>query len=67
MVVTPSAAGANAPGPSLGFDTFVALRWPSASKLQPSRPRATNTQPPPSVVMSQTNWAGRSMEALSSQ
>src|SRR4051794_26327463 len=62
-----SAAGANAPGPSGGVPREGGEPWPSGLKVQPCRPRPTRTQPPPSVVMSQANWVGRSRPWVSSQ
>jgi len=53
MVSVSSAAGPNALGPSTVVRTVAGLPWPLDPKVQPLRPRATSTQPPPSVVMSQ--------------
>ena len=67
MVWVSSAAGANAATPSGELRTVAGLPWPFGLKVQPSRPRPMRTQPPPLVVMSQKNWAGRSMAGVSSQ
>src|SRR3954463_9867639 len=67
IVVAGSAAGAKAPVPSVVVRRVVGEPWPSGLKVQPWRPRPTRTQPPPSVVMSQANWVGRSRPRVSSQ
>ncbi len=46
-------AGEKAAGPVTVVRTVDGEPWPQYGKLQPSRPRPTSTQPPPSVVMSQ--------------
>ena len=48
-----SVAGANASGPVIVVRSTDGDAWPAYGNSQPSRPRPTSTQPPPSVVMSQ--------------
>ncbi|KQP78820.1 hypothetical protein ASF37_09950 [Aeromicrobium sp. Leaf289] len=52
-VAVDSFFGANADGPVGAFAICAGVPWASPSQRQPSRPRPTSTQPPPSVVMSQ--------------